>query len=165
MKKGFTLIELLVVVLIIGILSAIALPQYTRSVERARLVGATKTLEHWKTAQTLYYLSRGHFAQTWDELRSGDISFASEVDDDFTYQMPYNPGGHTVDIASIAARAKRRSGPYEDAHIYINVNALGEVERFCAGPQDGDVPTAKTREFCAMARNAGYTQAPQMVDY
>ena len=42
-KAGFTLVELLVIVMILGILSSIALPQYRRSVERARVAEAQLT--------------------------------------------------------------------------------------------------------------------------
>ena len=60
MKKAFTLIELLVVVLIIGILSAIALPQYQRAVEKARSVEAMQNLSALERAIDIYLLENGY---------------------------------------------------------------------------------------------------------
>ena len=60
MKKGFTLIELLVVVLIIGILSSIALPQYTNAVEKARLSEALSMIGSLKTGIDSYIMANGY---------------------------------------------------------------------------------------------------------
>ena len=64
MKKAFTLIELLVVVLIIGILSAIALPQYTRSVEKSRATEAVMGVSALEKAIDIYLLENGGYPTT-----------------------------------------------------------------------------------------------------
>lgn len=80
MKKGFTLIELLVVVLIIGILSAVALPQYTKAVEKSRVAEAKILLKALSDAEDVYVLNTGDFCGTW-KLEDLDITLPGTLTD------------------------------------------------------------------------------------
>ncbi len=53
-NKGFTLIELLIVVAIIGILAAIAVPQFSAYREKAYNSAANSDLKNWKTGMEAY---------------------------------------------------------------------------------------------------------------
>ncbi len=137
-KFGFTLIELLVVVLIIGILAAIALPQYQKAVRKARLTEAKVILKNLTKAQDIHYLQGGTWPGGTLEEWNGvlDVQIPSSTNWS-VYPDECIPGEGTIAGCSNRARPLWESG-YEIGYISRNYDGgYSLAERFlCIGDED-----------------------------
>ncbi|MDR0291280.1 MAG: prepilin-type N-terminal cleavage/methylation domain-containing protein [Elusimicrobium sp.] len=151
-RRGFTLIELLVVVLIIGILAAVAVPQYNKTVKKTKMTEAVSNIRVLAESGKRYLLTTGDYPQSFDDL---DVSPPGNKDSSVSYtsSSKINYRFHNVAGGHIEAEHSPRD---TTTHImyYFATNTLQ-----CMGiTQEGkDICANLTGSPAQACAEAGYT--------
>lgn len=126
-KKGFTLVEILIVVVILGILAAIVIPQFSSASTEARTSSVQSNLQAIRSQIQLYKIQHndnypGEGGATFMEALTGKTDIAGDVDaagafGPYLQQFPANPfnGLNTIDeVAGTGTLGGGNTGWYFD---------------------------------------------------
>ena len=103
-SSGFTLVELLVVIIIIGILTAIALPNFLNQTAKAKHTEAKENINLFNKTQNAHRLENSAFATSFDVLATGSLNGGATANTSiYAYTIATNT---TTDSATIVATAK-----------------------------------------------------------
>lgn len=140
--KGFTLIELLVVVILMGIMSAIALPNLLKQVEKARVAEAKTNLGILNRAQQAYYFEKATFADAMGKL-GADLTVAAGY---YTYNI--EPPVNNTEVHHLATPITEYAGDLNimaSAVLRVNDAFLSLV---CEGDAPGTIPSIVDQNTC-----------------
>ena len=145
-KKGFTLIELLTVIIIIGVLSAIAMPSYFSNVEMAKAREAINFVREWKNAREIYFSNNEHYiSATADVEVLGMDPISNGVNDYFENFFAYFGDVAIANNAQLGAVSlKRKDNSYfiygTDYDIFCCYGDSTKGEKTCKSLSSSDQP-------------------------
>ncbi len=153
MKKGFTLIEMLVVVLIIGVLAAIAVPQYEASIEKSRVAEALVMMKSIADAEQRYFQANPNETTVTKQNQIADVDLkggcwvpgkattgaSSYRTRNFTYDLGGSDGvvtAYRIDRATNALCADEQTDPGDS--IYSMSWGPYSTNRSCSATDNTD---------------------------
>jgi type II secretion system protein G len=99
-SKGFTLIELLVVIVIVGILSAVAIPQFLNQVRRSRTAEAQAALTAVGRASEVYRLDFSQYPDHYTRIQHGCPTSYCGAKQDKYMNDPWSAPNYQTPVAS-----------------------------------------------------------------